>query len=343
MKIFQIPVFFLILFINNISYGQHQIKNLVFEGGGIRGVAYAGALQELEDRQMLYNVQRVAGTSAGAIAATLVALGYSPSEISEEIAGLNIKKFADGKGIFVGGTKRLVKYYGWYRGDKFTKWLSELIRARTGKENITFKELDDLSKKDKRFKQLFITGTNLSDQKQVVFSALTYPDMEVRTAVRVSISIPLFYQAMVLDEKGGVIKKKKYQAKGKVFVDGGIIANFPVKIFDYACFADPSGDSARIINRETLGFRLDRKEQIMYDMENKGLAPYNIARFKDYIEAFYNILIENLNRQNLTEEDWKRTVSINTDGIGPKIKKLSAKEKELLIMNGRDAVVRFLN
>jgi NTE family protein len=81
----------------------------------------------------------------------------------------------------------------------------------------------------------------------------------------------------------------------------------------------------------------------MYDMENKGLAPYNIARFKDYIEAFYNILIENLNRQNLTEEDWKRTVSINTDGIGPKIKKLSAKEKELLIMNGRDAVVRFLN
>jgi predicted acylesterase/phospholipase RssA len=47
-------------------------ENLVFEGAGIRGLAYCGALMELDQRQMLAPIQRVAGTSSGAITATLL-------------------------------------------------------------------------------------------------------------------------------------------------------------------------------------------------------------------------------------------------------------------------------
>ena len=43
-----------------------QFKNLVFEGGGVKGIAYAGALQVLETQNGMPDIKRVAGTSAGA-------------------------------------------------------------------------------------------------------------------------------------------------------------------------------------------------------------------------------------------------------------------------------------
>ena len=90
-----ILLFFSLLILN--ASNSQTIKNLVFEGGGIRGLAYAGALMELQERKMLDSVERLAGTSAGAIAATLYAVGYNPEEISNLIAALKIKSFADGE------------------------------------------------------------------------------------------------------------------------------------------------------------------------------------------------------------------------------------------------------
>jgi NTE family protein len=57
-------------------------RNLVMEGGGIRGIAYGGALLVLEQRGVLAGLTRVGGTSAGAIQAALLAVGYSAQEIS---------------------------------------------------------------------------------------------------------------------------------------------------------------------------------------------------------------------------------------------------------------------
>jgi len=68
--------------------------DLVFEGGGVRGLALAGAYRALSEHG--YVPQCVAGTSAGAITAAFVAAGYSAAEI-EEIAlrGLRFAEFAD--------------------------------------------------------------------------------------------------------------------------------------------------------------------------------------------------------------------------------------------------------
>src|SRR5438105_15119715 len=59
------------------------IRNLVLKGGGVRGVAYVGALEELDRFGVLEGVERVAGASAGGITAVLLGLGYSVEEIKE--------------------------------------------------------------------------------------------------------------------------------------------------------------------------------------------------------------------------------------------------------------------
>ena len=74
---------------------HYNFKNLVFEGGGVKGIAYGGALEALDKKGVLSNITRVAGTSAGAINATLLALDYSSAEVSKIIAETDFKKFGD--------------------------------------------------------------------------------------------------------------------------------------------------------------------------------------------------------------------------------------------------------
>ena len=70
-----------LLVIMTAAVAQRPVpRNLVFEGSGIRGIAFAGAIQEFERQNMIYTVQRVSGTSAGAITALLLSLGYSAAE-----------------------------------------------------------------------------------------------------------------------------------------------------------------------------------------------------------------------------------------------------------------------
>jgi NTE family protein len=129
-----------------------------------------------------------------------------------------------------------------------------------------------------------------------------------------------------------------YHPKNKagldVMVDGGFTANFPIKIFDSTRYFNQDGPNLFVPNPETIGFRIDRSDQIQNDAEGKALAPVYINSFKQYLGAFYNIIVENLNRQTLTKEDWQRTVSISDGNVGPKIRKLSAEEVKVLINNG---------
>ena len=53
---------------------------LVFEGGGAKGIAHAGTAVAFEQNQY-FDPQGYAGTSAGAIIASLLAVGYQPREI----------------------------------------------------------------------------------------------------------------------------------------------------------------------------------------------------------------------------------------------------------------------
>lgn len=175
-------------------------RNLVFEGGGVRGIAYAGALNVLEKRGLLLNVERVGGTSVGAITALLVALGYSAGEMTTILADLKIGQFNDGRWFFVGGLHRLTRRYGWYRGERFERWLEGLIRAKTGHADLTFAQLHD--RRSSGLKDLYVTGMNLTAQQTMIFSHEHTPDVALKTAVRISMSVPLYFGAVFLDDRG---------------------------------------------------------------------------------------------------------------------------------------------
>lgn len=303
-------------------------RNLVFEGGGVRGIAYAGALSALEQRGMIRNIERVGGTSVGAITALLVALNYSAEEMKTVLDGLNIGQFNDGRWFFVGGFNRMGRHYGWYRGERFERWLEGLIARKTGKSRLTFSQLHE-SRNQQPLRDLYVTGTNLTTQRAVVFSHETTPDMALATAVRISMSVPLYFGAVLLDDQNRVISRPRRGVNYQVLVDGGITANYPLDLFDEAGQPNP----------ETLGLKLERPEQIQQFQTSTAIAPYRIESLTDYTSAFYNYIIENLNRRLPMANEQRRTIYISTEGITPRVRRMSATDKAKLFESGKRAVL----
>ena len=148
----------------------YHFHNLVFEGGGVKGIAYVGALEVLEKEGILQNIKRVAGTSAGAMMAVLVGLRYTAEEVREILWDLNFKKFLDSSFGIVRDTKRLLEEYGWYKGDYFRDKMVEYIKKKTGNGEITFRKLADSHK----YMDIYLVGTDLSTGTSVVFNADLY-------------------------------------------------------------------------------------------------------------------------------------------------------------------------
>jgi NTE family protein len=325
-----------------ISFGlvaqrPSEIHNLVFEGAGIRGIAYCGALKEMESRGLIPGIKRVAGTSAGALMAMAISVGYSADELKDIISNTNFKEFNDGKFFFIGGINRLNRYFGWYRSNKLDKWIGQLIEAKTGDPNITFSDMHR-----RNFKELYVTGTCLNKQKLIVFSNETYPQMRIRDAVRISMSIPLYFEAVFMDENGRIINHPREKQDFDIMLDGGFIANFPIRVFDSSRYRISAGPNLFEYNMQTIGFRIDRTDQIKNDTTKKELAEMQVPNLKGYLGAFYNIIIENLNRQLLTDNDWARTISISDGGIGPRLRKLSGEEVQSLLRNGKLSMINHL-
>ena len=340
----ELLVIIIILFAGIKLYGQctqenkvSEIKNLVFEGAGIRGIAYAGVIKSLEERNLAKQIDKIGGTSAGAISSLLFALGYSSGQMDTIISNTKFQKFNDGEFLFIGGISRTFKKYGWYRGEEFTEWIGELIEAKTGDSEITFKELHG-----RGYVDLYVTASCLNQQKLIILSRETYPKMKVKEAVRISMSIPLYFQAVLVDSVGNTYFEQNKKGDLDIMVDGGIIGNFPIHIFD-SIYVDSMNQEIRIPNYETIGVRIDSDAQINEDNNEKNLANYPITDFTDYVSAFYVMVIENLNRNHLTENDWKRTISVSSVGITPKVKKLSKQQKLSLVKSGYSGTEFYLN
>ena len=206
----------------------------------------------------------------------------------------------------MGGSSRLLKQYGWYRGDQLTAYLCELVGRQTQRPNLTLGELHALARQQPyqgvagRYRDLYTTGTNLTLQRTQVFSYETHPDMRVADAVRISMSIPLYYRAVLLDAAGHVVRGKPAPGQPvEVLVDGGLLANYPLTLFDQPRYLPPGSPPGLTANPETLGLRLDRAEQIALDTLAPGrqaLAPYDIQNFAGYLGALYTVALENLKK-----------------------------------------------
>jgi len=92
---------------------QYPFRNLVFEGGGVKGIAYVGALEELQKRNIVDRIIRVGGTSAGAINAVLLSLGFSLNDMRQIMSSLDFRNFKDASNGIIPNLLRLLNKFGW--------------------------------------------------------------------------------------------------------------------------------------------------------------------------------------------------------------------------------------
>ncbi|MGI8951284.1 MAG: patatin-like phospholipase family protein [Chitinophagaceae bacterium] len=324
------------------SQQNYPYKNLVFKGGGIRGLAYAGALKVLEEKGVLKNIENVAGSSAGAIAALMVALGYNSHEIDSILDELKIQQFNDGKNI-VGKINRFKNEYGIFKGEKFESWLSKLIKNKTGNSNTTFAELHQLHINNNTYKDLYCTGTNISRQQLEIFSWQQTPSMQLKTAVHISGCIPIYFTPVAIDSLWQEVSIQK-NTHYNLYVDGGMLCNYPINMFDTCVNGNnPLMCDSVKYNHETLGLKLERPEQInQFDSAETGIAPFEISSMKDYMMALMNLMMETLNRKTPgLENEIGRTIYISYGNIFGRPRKVSGAEKKELFDNGAEAAEKF--
>lgn len=333
---------------------NYHFRNLVFEGGGVRGIAYVGAMEVLDQEGILKDIERVAGTSVGAMIAVLVGLGYSAEELGDILWNINFQNFLDDSWGFVRDTKRLLNDYGWYKGDYFRDLMAGFIKEKTGDGETTFGQLEALRAKGKPFKDIYLIGADLSTGYSKVFSAKHTSDVKIADAARISMSIPLFFAAI-----------KGVNGDNHIYVDGGLLDNYAIKIFDQSGLVRDKNNIRRteyydkinqkipqtksnkpleyVYNKETLGFRLDAKEDINLFLNHDNAPTTEIKSFFSYTKALVTALIDFQNNVHLHSDDWQRTVYIDTLGINSIDFKISDTKKRQLVESGKKYTEDYLD
>ncbi len=330
-----------------LSFSQikYPYKNLALEGGGVRGLAYPGALEVLEQKNIIVNIENVAGSSAGAIAGLMISLGYNSHEIDSILQTLKIQQFNDGKNI-IGKIKRVKNKYGVFKGMKFENWLAHIIYKKTGDSNTTFIQLHNLHLANNKFKDLYCTATNITQQRLDILSWKKYPLMKLKTAVHISSCIPFYFEAVAADSLGNEVSDKDTSVQFNLYVDGGMLCNYPINMFDSsATGGNIFSDENIIYNNQTLGLKLEREDQVkQFDNGKTDIAPYTIKNMKEYTSAVMNLMMEKLNRETIDLSNEKgRTIYISYGDISGRVRKISAKEKKILHNNGVVAAQKFFN
>lgn len=227
--------------------------NIVFEGGGVRGLAYIGVLKFLEERGICIN--QIGGTSVGAIIASLAAVGYSSSEllaIVEDFDFSILKHYEEGEK----GLLNALRWTGIFSLANFEGYIHSLLER---KHKTIFLDV----KSGDKYLLKMVVAEWITKRKVVIPDELggygIDPDsFPIAKAAAMSSSIPLFY--------------RHYRIKGYRFVDGGLVSNFPIDLFSESryptwgfCVTKNSLDKAKLM----LAFRKKIfKMNNNFDMEN---------------------------------------------------------------------------
>jgi NTE family protein len=304
----------------------------VFEGGGVKGTAFLGALRCFADVGIRF--RKVAGTSAGAITAAVLAAGFSIDEMEQGILGpldyegqllrektswlIQNGSPSDDLANFQWLLARLVAagQEGQYRSEPFKRWLkghlqSKLTTFAPFAENRQA-HLPWYQKRDLR-----VVVSDISNREMRVLPGDLHhygesaDSFEVAEAVRLSMSIPLFFEPGKLGNA--------------TIVDGGILSNFPLWIYDAELGQRP--------NCPTFGFRLQEKQEAAAEPV-KGA----FGILKAMIETMQVARDSHHTRQN----DLGRIIDIKIDNIPATKFDLTNEEKDKLYEDGYKAAKAFL-
>jgi NTE family protein len=307
--------------------------DLVIDGGGVKGIALAGAAAELLKNGT--RVRNVAGTSAGAMIAALIAAGYTEGEIQTEIKKIDCHKFlgedlidkfgAAGKGV------SLLRSFGIYNCNYIENFIGALL-ARKGK--MVFGDLPKFSPNGKcencnRLYNLSVTATDLTtgrllilpdDLSQFGIDPASFP---IAKAVKISMSYPLFFEPVRLTDGNGITH---------YLVDGGTLSNYPAFILDNA---------GAMLDRPVISIRL-------LDEISPHFNPSGKDNFIEYMKSIVETLTE-FHDETYTEHtagDRERTIFVCSNVNGKPIRtmnfNITPTEADELFNNGVDAARNFL-
>ena len=227
---------------------DRELWHGVFQGGGAKGVAYVGALKAVAEQRCWFRA--VAGSSAGAITACLIAAGLTPEQMearsAEGLARLRKARWWHHVDAVTGGDRPL-----WDTAD-LRQWVEQLLReqvvALSGapridpNSDVTFSELFAASGID-----LFVVLLDADGGSPVVLNQANAAGTQVSWAVVASSAIPIALPKQRLVMAGGA----DYWRQSRMF-DGGAWANYPRFVFADASFRafrglDPVPDQERIV------------------------------------------------------------------------------------------------
>ena len=313
------------------SSPDSRAADLVLEGGGVKGLALVGAVRTLS--RAGYAFHRIAGTSAGAIVgsvlAGLVHAGEEPERIIDIARGLEYARLRDrgkvgrvlakvGLGSVVDGLS-LAFEDGVFEGEYLHGWLTHTL-AELGVRKFGDLRLDD----DPHGYRLVVMASDVSRQRLVRLPwdyadyGLDPDEQLVADAVRASTSIPFFFEPVTMRTPRGV----------STLVDGGVLSNFPVTIFDRADGKQPRWP--------TFGIRLSASERDLPHTQPVA-GPVSLAL------AVAEAMMEACDARHIDEPvNLARSIFIDTLGVSAVDFGITEEQQAQLLAAGEKAATRFL-
>lgn len=283
----------------------------VFSGGGIKGFALVGAYQEIEKRG--FQFERVAGTSAGSIIAALIAAGYKSHEMDRLLVELDLTKFLDARKTIIPFpfAKWLFVYWklGLYKGNELENWIEEKLAAKG------LRTFSDLPPQTLRF-----IASDLSNGRLVVLPddlvkyGIAPESFSIAKAVRMSCSIPYFFEPVKLKSIDGM----------NVLVDGGVLSNFPMWLFDR--------ENVQKL-RPVLGIKLSPNE---YEHEK-----HTIKNAIQLFAALFETMKDAHDSRYISRRHAKNIIFIPTEGVLATEFQLTDDKKKVLLDLGKEAAEKF--
>lgn len=303
----------------------------VLAGGGVRGIAHVGALAVAEARG--YQWQNIAGTSAGAIVAALMAAGYAATDLYSIMREIDFRRFVSDKGWnvpWLRETFNMLTRGGLHTGHYIEEFLREKLRP---KGKVKFGDLVIPGRahlpKDSRFRyRLVVIASDISNGRMLRLpqDSLRYgqdpDDMDIALAVRMSASIPFFFTPIC----------QRYNGHPCCIVDGGLLSNFPISTFDVA--TEPQ--------HPTFGLHLVDSPNTPSD--GRVSCPVEPTRtIFQFSRALLNTMLKAHDRLYMDDHAYVRTIAIPVNGIQGTNFNLTAQQAEQLYTNGKAAAETFFS
>jgi predicted acylesterase/phospholipase RssA len=289
------------------------MNNLVFQGGGMHGYAHIGGIKSLQ-KHGKYKASKFAGASVGALVAFALACHIDVDEIYRRVEMIDEDLLTGGRG-FCYACYCLLKRGGLYSTKTFRKWIEKTNKVWIGSESITFDELHA------RFgTELYVVVTSLGHSGSLVLCRQNYPTLNIVDALEMTIAIPFIYEPI--------------RFQNDLIVDGGLINNMPLHIFD-----TKEND---YFSKDTLAFSVVTKEEMRVEMSQFQTPPRQIRGFWSITQRIVSMVLDYASRYQDDPRDTDRMIPICVGSVDSFDFTISNATKQHLLQAGENYVDKWL-